>query len=110
MNGRRAFYALYERGVPVEMQYYPLARRAFDFRGDQSPEEKIAEKRARDGQVVAAKAYEAGQKRSLPQSCENRAVSQLSLRAIKLSFAKLTRQNKMMIDPAADACERICRD
>lgn len=84
MNGRRAFYALYERGVPVEMQYYPLARRAFDFRGDQSPEEKIAEKRARDGQVVAAK--------------------------VKLSFAKLTRQNKMMIDPAADACERICRD
>lgn len=37
-----------ERGVPVEMQYYPLARRAFDFRNDQSPEEKIAEKHARE--------------------------------------------------------------
>ena len=48
MNGGRAFYALYERGVPVEMQYYPLARRAFDFRNDQSPEEKIAEKHARE--------------------------------------------------------------
>ena len=48
MNGGRAFYALYERGVPVEMQYYPLARRAFDFRADQSPEEKIAEKHARE--------------------------------------------------------------
>ena len=48
MNGGRAFYALYERGVPVEMQYYPLARRAFDFSADQSPEEKIAEKHARE--------------------------------------------------------------
>lgn len=48
MNGGRAFYALYERGVPVEMQYYPLARRAFDFRNDQSPEEKIATKHARE--------------------------------------------------------------
>ena len=47
MSGGRAFYALYERGVPVEMQYYPLARRAFDFRADQSPEEKIATKHAR---------------------------------------------------------------
>ena len=26
MNGGRAFYSLYEREVPVEMQYYPLAR------------------------------------------------------------------------------------
>ncbi len=47
MNGGRAFYSLYERGVPVEMQYYPLARRAFDFRNDQSPEEKIATRHAR---------------------------------------------------------------
>lgn len=47
-NGGRAFYALYERGVPVEIQYYPLARRAFDFRADQSPEEKIATKHARE--------------------------------------------------------------
>ena len=47
MSGGRAFYALYERGVPVEMQYYPLARRAFDFRADQSPEEKIATMHAR---------------------------------------------------------------
>jgi len=48
MNGGRAFYSLYERGVPVEMQYYPLARRAFDFRNDQSPEEKIATQHARE--------------------------------------------------------------
>ncbi|MDP2963580.1 MAG: alpha/beta fold hydrolase [Sulfurimicrobium sp.] len=47
-NGGRAFYALYERGVPVEMQYYPLARRAFDFRNDQTPEEKIATRHARE--------------------------------------------------------------
>jgi carboxymethylenebutenolidase len=40
-NGR-AFYALYERGVPVEIQIYPLARRGFVFRSDQTPEEKIA--------------------------------------------------------------------
>ena len=48
INGGRAFYALLERGVPVEMQYYPLARRAFDFRNDQSPEEIIATKHARE--------------------------------------------------------------
>lgn len=48
INGGRAFYALYERGVPVEMQYYPLARRAFDFRNDQTPEEKIATRHARE--------------------------------------------------------------
>lgn len=48
INGGRAFYALYERGVPVEMQYYPMARRAFDFRNDQSPEEKIATRHARE--------------------------------------------------------------
>ena len=47
MNGGRAFYALWERGVPVEYQVYPLARRAFDFRNDQSPEEKIATRHAR---------------------------------------------------------------
>ncbi len=43
----RAFYSLLERGVPVELQEYPMARRAFDFRADQSPEEKIATKHAR---------------------------------------------------------------
>ena len=45
VNGR-AFYALWERGVPVSMQMYPMARRAFDFRADQSPEEKIATRHA----------------------------------------------------------------
>jgi carboxymethylenebutenolidase len=45
VNGR-AFYALWERGVPVELQMYPMARRAFDFRADQSPEEKIAQRHA----------------------------------------------------------------
>lgn len=47
INGGRAFYALWERGVPVEYQVYPLARRAFDFRADQTPEEKIAARHAR---------------------------------------------------------------
>ena len=47
INGGRAFYALWERGVPVEYQVYPLARRAFDFRTDQGPEEKIATRHAR---------------------------------------------------------------
>jgi carboxymethylenebutenolidase len=47
MNGGRAFYALWERGVPVEYQVYPLARRAFDFRADQTPEEKVAARHAR---------------------------------------------------------------
>jgi carboxymethylenebutenolidase len=46
INNGRAFYALYERGVPVAMQMYPLARRAFDFRRDQTPEEKIAARHA----------------------------------------------------------------
>jgi carboxymethylenebutenolidase len=46
VNGR-AFYALWARGVPVELQMYPMARRAFDFRADQSPEEKEATKHAR---------------------------------------------------------------
>lgn len=41
VNGR-TFYALWQRGVPVSMQMYPMARRAFDFRADQSPEEKVA--------------------------------------------------------------------
>lgn len=45
--GGRAFYALWERGVPVEYQVYPLARRAFDFRQDAGPEEKIAGRHAR---------------------------------------------------------------
>ena len=48
MNGGRAFYALSERGVPVEWQEYPMARRAFDFRPDQTPEEKIATRHARE--------------------------------------------------------------
>ncbi len=47
MSGGRAFYTLWERGVPVEYQVYPLARRAFDFRADQGPEEKIAMRHAR---------------------------------------------------------------
>lgn len=47
MVGGRAFYALWERGVPVEYQVYPMARRAFDFRADQTPEEKIAARHAR---------------------------------------------------------------
>ena len=48
MVGGRAFYALWERGVPVEYQVYPMARRAFDFRPDQTPEEKIAKRHARE--------------------------------------------------------------
>ncbi len=47
MSNGRAFYSLWERGVPVELQGYPLARRAFDFRPDQSPEEKVATRHAR---------------------------------------------------------------
>jgi carboxymethylenebutenolidase len=47
INGGRAFYALWERGIPVEYQVYPMARRAFDFRADQTPEEKIAMRHAR---------------------------------------------------------------
>ncbi len=46
VNGR-AFYSLWERGVPVELQIYPMARRAFDFRRDATPEEKIATRHAR---------------------------------------------------------------
>ncbi len=46
VNGR-AFYALWERQVPVELQMYPMARRAFDFRADATPEEKIATRHAR---------------------------------------------------------------
>jgi carboxymethylenebutenolidase len=48
MNIGRAFYSLYERGVAVELQTYPMARRAFDFRADASPEEKIAARHARE--------------------------------------------------------------
>ena len=48
MNIGRAFYALYERGIPVELQTYPMARRAFDFRADATPEEKIATRHARE--------------------------------------------------------------
>ncbi len=46
VNGR-AFYSMWERGVPVELQMYPMARRAFDFRRDATPEEKIATRHAR---------------------------------------------------------------
>lgn len=42
INMGRAFYALWERGITVEYQTYPLARRAFDFRRDQTAEEKLA--------------------------------------------------------------------
>jgi carboxymethylenebutenolidase len=45
VNGR-AFYSLWERGVPVELQMYPMARRAFDFRPDATPEEKVAKRHA----------------------------------------------------------------
>ncbi len=47
LSNARAFYALWDRGVPVELQMYPMARRAFDFRRDQSPEEKTATRHAR---------------------------------------------------------------
>lgn len=47
LSNARTFYALWERGVAVELQMYPMARRAFDFRGDQSPEEKTATRHAR---------------------------------------------------------------
>jgi carboxymethylenebutenolidase len=47
LSNARAFYALWERGVPVELQMYPMARRAFDFRRDASPEEKVATRHAR---------------------------------------------------------------
>ena len=46
VNGR-AFYSLWERGVTVELQMYPMARRAFDFRQDATPEEKVAKRHAR---------------------------------------------------------------
>jgi len=46
VNGR-TFYALWERGVAVELQMYPMARRAFDFRQDATPEEKTATRHAR---------------------------------------------------------------
>ena len=38
----RAFYNLLERGVHAELRIYPQARRAFDFRADPRPEEKLA--------------------------------------------------------------------
>ena len=47
LSNARAFYALWERGVPVELQMYPMARRAFDFRRDATPEEKTATRHAR---------------------------------------------------------------
>lgn len=48
MNNGRAFYSLVERGASVEIQMYPMARRAFDFRNDATPEEKIAARHARE--------------------------------------------------------------
>jgi carboxymethylenebutenolidase len=42
MGIRRAFYALLQRGVRTELRAYPHARRAFDFRDDSRPEEKLA--------------------------------------------------------------------
>lgn len=38
----RAFYLLLERKVHAELRVYPHARRAFDFRDDPRPEEKLA--------------------------------------------------------------------
>ena len=46
VNGR-AFYVLWERGVPVELQMSPMARRAIDFRHDATPEETSAKRHAR---------------------------------------------------------------
>jgi len=48
LSNARAFYALWQRGVPVELQMYPMARRAFDFRRDATPEEKVATRHARE--------------------------------------------------------------
>ena len=48
MNIGRAFYALVERGVAAQLQTYPMARRAFDFRADPTPEEKVAARHARE--------------------------------------------------------------
>jgi carboxymethylenebutenolidase len=48
LSNGRAFYMLWERGLPVELQVYPMARRAFDFRRDQTPEEKVAARHARE--------------------------------------------------------------
>lgn len=48
LSNGRAFYLLWERGLPVELQVYPMARRAFDFRRDQTPEEKVAARHARE--------------------------------------------------------------
>lgn len=42
MGIARAFYKLLERGVHAELRIYPNARRAFDFRADQRPEEALA--------------------------------------------------------------------
>lgn len=42
MGIRRAYYALLARGVAADIVVYPFARRAFDFRPDQRPEEKLA--------------------------------------------------------------------
>lgn len=42
MGISRAFYNLLGRGVHTELRVYPNARRAFDFRADQRPEEKLA--------------------------------------------------------------------
>jgi carboxymethylenebutenolidase len=57
INMGRAFYALWERGVPVEYQSYPLARRAFDFRRDQTAEEKLAADHAHKRSIEWLKKY-----------------------------------------------------
>lgn len=56
VNGR-AFYSLWERGVTVELQMYPMARRAFDFRPDQSPEEKVATRHAAQRERAWLRSY-----------------------------------------------------
>ncbi len=44
----RTYYRLLELGRPVEMAVYPLARRAFDFRQDQTEEERLTTRDARE--------------------------------------------------------------
>ncbi len=65
VNGR-AYYALYERGVAAELQMYPMARCAFDFRRDATPEKKIATRHARQRARAARAAHEARRRRALP--------------------------------------------
>lgn len=57
INMGRAFYALIERGAIAEYQTYPLARRAFDFRVDQTAEEKIATEHAHQRTIAWLRQY-----------------------------------------------------